>query len=732
MKDEPMLSGKIALITGAAGGIGRASALVFAGYGARLVLSDNNVEGGEGTVRLVRANGGDAIFVKADVRQASEVEALVAHATSEFGRLDCAFNNAGVEGTFVPAAEITEDVFDEVLSVNLKGVWLCMKYELQQMLKQGGGAIVNNSSIAGLVGHIGVAAYGGEQARGVGVDAHGLDRIREAERPHQRRLSWCHPHADGRERARRWTHDRRAGSGIPAARQDGNAGGDRRGRGVALLRSRLFRARSRAVGRRGRSCGLKAHHTFSIPSLVGRARVGLGDMVAEAVARMTNRPPPPQSFEENTRAVYRTIRAMVASARRRSFNIDKASLTPSSVGDRACLATIEDLGARLGRSENPRGAIQVHESENGESTPSILERNLAVKTPRADRYFGPRDEYAGIAVRDRKKILRLAADLLPEVARKTSPFPMLGGHGEENSSRAPFRCLLAAASLHSYEGFGFAPMVDFATAMLLTFGFDDIIEGVDGENRIDQLQEFYSEVSRIAADPEGYRRNNPTDVTHAPYQEQLYSALADWLADLPREVCDDESRREIGEQLKVALRGMISERYWSRDHTAWPSLEEYLRVGTDTSCNLFLWDVPRIYSGIARDAQALNTYRTAVNHLGTCIRVYNDLCTTEREALSGEPSTVKILDASGMEENAVFAEILGIADAHAAHMASVIDGFPDGMRALGKSIIQYHDFLRAWYLARDTNHYTADELPGAAARADSHTNPEVVNVEGKT
>lgn len=147
-----LVAGKVALVTGAGSGIGRATALIFAREGAKVVVSDVTVDGGEETVRLVKQAGGEAIFVKADVSQASEVEALVSKAVQTYGRLDCAHNNAGVPGPNKMIVDITEERWDRVIAINLTGVWHCLKYEIAQMLKQGGGAIVNTSSDAGLVG----------------------------------------------------------------------------------------------------------------------------------------------------------------------------------------------------------------------------------------------------------------------------------------------------------------------------------------------------------------------------------------------------------------------------------------------------------------------------------------------------------------------------------------------------------------------------------------------------
>jgi NAD(P)-dependent dehydrogenase (short-subunit alcohol dehydrogenase family) len=152
--------GKVALVTGAGSGIGRASAQKFAELGAKVIVADIVAEGGNETVRLIREAGGEATFIKTDVSQAKEVEALVSGTVETYGRLDCAHNNAGIEGSQAPIADSSEADFDRVISINLKGVWLCMKYEVMQMLKQGGGgAIVNTSSVAGLVGFAGITPY---------------------------------------------------------------------------------------------------------------------------------------------------------------------------------------------------------------------------------------------------------------------------------------------------------------------------------------------------------------------------------------------------------------------------------------------------------------------------------------------------------------------------------------------------------------------------------------------
>ncbi len=153
------LEGKVALVTGGSSGIGRACALAFAREEAKIVVADVLVKGGEETVRMIEDAGGEAIFVKTDVSKATDVESMVNGAVKTYGRLDCAVNNAGIEGIMAPTADCTEENWDRVININLKGVWLCMKYEIPVMLRQGGGAIVNTASVAGLVGFQGLPAY---------------------------------------------------------------------------------------------------------------------------------------------------------------------------------------------------------------------------------------------------------------------------------------------------------------------------------------------------------------------------------------------------------------------------------------------------------------------------------------------------------------------------------------------------------------------------------------------
>jgi NAD(P)-dependent dehydrogenase (short-subunit alcohol dehydrogenase family) len=148
-----MFIDKVALVTGGGSGIGRATALAFAGEGAKVVVADVSVEGGEGTVRLIGEAGGEALFVQCDVSKSMEVEAMIQRTNKAYGGLDCAFNNAGIGGDITSLPNYEEAIWDRVLRINLKGVWLCMKYEIPEMLKRGGGAIVSTSSVAGLVGH---------------------------------------------------------------------------------------------------------------------------------------------------------------------------------------------------------------------------------------------------------------------------------------------------------------------------------------------------------------------------------------------------------------------------------------------------------------------------------------------------------------------------------------------------------------------------------------------------
>lgn len=151
-------AGKVALVTGGSSGIGKATSLLFAQHGAKVVIGDNNPAGVE-TVEMIKREQGDAIFVKTDVRDEGDVRNLIATALKSYGGLHCAFNNAGVLPPTGTLVEMEESVFDGTLAVDLKGVFLCMKHEIAHMLQSDGGTIVNNASIAGLVAEPGISAY---------------------------------------------------------------------------------------------------------------------------------------------------------------------------------------------------------------------------------------------------------------------------------------------------------------------------------------------------------------------------------------------------------------------------------------------------------------------------------------------------------------------------------------------------------------------------------------------
>lgn len=143
-------SGKVALVTGGAAGIGRETAEAFARQGAQVVVSDVNVQAGEAAADAINAAGGEAIFIDCDVSDGAQVEQLIANTLNAYRRLDFAFNNAGVEFEQTKLADGDEETFDRIMDINVKGVWHCMRYEIPVMLAQGGGVIVNTASVAGL------------------------------------------------------------------------------------------------------------------------------------------------------------------------------------------------------------------------------------------------------------------------------------------------------------------------------------------------------------------------------------------------------------------------------------------------------------------------------------------------------------------------------------------------------------------------------------------------------
>ncbi|WKC35825.1 SDR family oxidoreductase [Ectopseudomonas chengduensis] len=163
------MNDKVALVTGAGSGIGQAASLAFASQGARVVVSDVDATAGESTVELIRSAGGRAIFIAADVSKDEEVEQLVARTVAQYGRLDHAFNNAGVTQNSQPLAEQPVATYDKLFDVSVRGVWLCMRHEINQMLKQGGGTIVNMGSMSSIVGIAGLSTYSGSKHAVLGL-----------------------------------------------------------------------------------------------------------------------------------------------------------------------------------------------------------------------------------------------------------------------------------------------------------------------------------------------------------------------------------------------------------------------------------------------------------------------------------------------------------------------------------------------------------------------------------
>jgi len=166
---DDSLQNKVVLVTGGASGIGRVTALALARAGAKVALADVDEAGGEATAQLIQEHGSEALFVKTDVGNAAAVQTLMQTIITTYSRLDCAFNNAGIEGLPTRTADASEDDFDRIMHVNVKGVWLCMKAEIQQMVAQGGGVIVNTASVAGLVGAHSLPIYSASKHAVVGL-----------------------------------------------------------------------------------------------------------------------------------------------------------------------------------------------------------------------------------------------------------------------------------------------------------------------------------------------------------------------------------------------------------------------------------------------------------------------------------------------------------------------------------------------------------------------------------
>ena len=154
-----IMDGKVVIITGAASGIGRATAQIFAREGARVIIADVNEKGGEETLSMINKQGHQGMFVKTDITVETDIKTLIDRAMNAHGRLDAAYNNAGVEGKQALTADMPPNEFDKIIAANLRGVYLCMRYQILAMLKGGGGAIVNTASAAGLIGIPGMSAY---------------------------------------------------------------------------------------------------------------------------------------------------------------------------------------------------------------------------------------------------------------------------------------------------------------------------------------------------------------------------------------------------------------------------------------------------------------------------------------------------------------------------------------------------------------------------------------------
>ncbi len=173
-------AGKSVLVTGAGSGIGRATAIAFAAEGARLIVSDVNDSGGQGTVALIRERGGEADFIHTDVSRAADCAAMVERAVSRYGRLDVAFNNAGINLQIAPIAEVDEGEWQRILGINLTGVFLSMKYEIPAMKRSGGGKIINTASVGGVIGTAGITAYCATKHGVVGLTkSAALDHIKD-------------------------------------------------------------------------------------------------------------------------------------------------------------------------------------------------------------------------------------------------------------------------------------------------------------------------------------------------------------------------------------------------------------------------------------------------------------------------------------------------------------------------------------------------------------------------
>ncbi len=240
---------KVALVTGAGSGMGLATARAFAAAGAAVTLADAKEDAVRSAASELVAAGHKALAVQCDVTDDTQVAAMIDRTVAEFGRLDAAFNNAGIMTPAVELADVTREVYDRVTAINLRGVWSCMKYELLQMRQQGSGVIVNNSSIGGLIGIPG-EPLPRDQARGDWADAERGAGVRRTGHPDQRRVSGDYRHADGRGDVRQGAGGDEGRLAGYSDRASGPAGGDRRRRPVAVQPGGGLRDRPRPRHRR--------------------------------------------------------------------------------------------------------------------------------------------------------------------------------------------------------------------------------------------------------------------------------------------------------------------------------------------------------------------------------------------------------------------------------------------------------------------------------------------------